>query len=60
MIERYEVLWSPWGITPCTHPVEVVAAMDRMPKADRWCGYSYPFGYPADAVGSFIEVRSCR
>ena len=55
-IERYEVFWSPWGITPCTHPSEVVAVVDRMPKADRWRGFGYLFGYPADAVDFFVEA----
>ena len=56
MIERFESFWSPWGITPCTHPSEVVAVVDRMPKADRWRGYGYLFGYPADAVDFFVEA----
>ncbi len=56
MIKRYEPFWSPWGVTPCTHPSEVVAVVDRMPKADRWRGYGYLFGYPADAVDFFVEA----
>lgn len=56
MIERYEAFWSPWGIAPCTHPSEVVAVVDRMPKADRWRGYGYLFGFPADAVDFFVRA----
>ncbi|MEM7755500.1 MAG: hypothetical protein AAF297_07665 [Planctomycetota bacterium] len=56
MIDRYEGFWSPWGITPCTHPTEMVAVVDRMPKADRWRGYGYLFGYPAQAVDFFVEA----
>jgi len=56
MIERFEPFWSPWGITPCTHPSEVIAVVDRMPKADRWRGYGYLFGYPVDAVDFFVEA----
>ncbi len=56
MIERFESFWSPYGITPCTHPSEIVAVVDRMPKADRWRGYGYLFGYPADAVDFFVEA----
>ena len=56
MIEQHEEFWSPWGITLCTHPSEVVAVVDRMPKADRWRGYGYLFGYPADAVDFFVEA----
>jgi len=47
MIDRYAEFWSPWGITPCTNPSEVVAVVDRMPRADRWWGYGYLFGYPS-------------
>jgi len=56
MIDRFSAFWSPWGVTPCTHPSEVVAVVDRMPKADRWRGYGYLFGYPADAVDFFVEA----
>ncbi len=56
MIERHERFWSPWGITPCTHPSVVVAVVDRMPKADRWRAYGYLFGYPNDAVDFFVEA----
>ena len=56
MIERLESFWSPWGITPCTHPTEIVAIVDRMPKADRWRGYGHLFGYPDDAVEFFVEA----
>ncbi len=56
MIERFASFWSPWGITPCTHPSEVVAVVDRMPRADRWRGYGYLFGFPADAVDFFVET----
>ena len=56
MIERHEVFWSPWGITPCTHPSEIVAVVDRMPRGDRWRGYGYLFGYPDEAVDFFVEA----
>ncbi len=54
MIERYDDYWSPWGITPCTHPAEIVAVVDRMPRGDRWRGYGYLFGYPSYAVNFFV------
>ncbi|HAW96863.1 MAG TPA: hypothetical protein DCX60_11345, partial [Phycisphaerales bacterium] len=56
MIERHESFWSPWGITPCTHPAEIVAIVDRMPKSDRWRGYGHLFGYPDDAVDFFVRA----
>ncbi|NRA57622.1 MAG: hypothetical protein HRU13_05840, partial [Phycisphaerales bacterium] len=56
MIKRYGDYWSAWGITPCTHPAEIVAVADRMPRADRWRGYGYLFGYPSHAVDFFVEA----
>lgn len=56
MIDRHATFWSPWGITSGTHPSEVVAVVDRMPKADRWRGYGYLFGYPDDAVDFFVAA----
>ena len=56
MIERHESFWSPWGITAGTHPAEIVAIVDRMPRDDRWRGYGYLFGYPDHAVDFFVEA----
>ena len=56
MIKRLESFWSPWGITPCTHPAEIVAIVDRMPRADRWRGYGHLYGYPDEAVDFFVEA----
>ena len=56
MIERFEIFWTPYGITPSTHPSEVIAIVDRMPRDDRWRGYGYLFGYPADAVDFFVTA----
>jgi len=56
MIERLESFWSPWGITPCTHPSEIIAIVDRMPRADRWRGYGHLFGYPDEAVDFFVAA----
>ncbi|MDB4775622.1 hypothetical protein OAG62_00715 [bacterium] len=42
--------------TPGNHPAEIVAIVDRMPRADRWRGYGYLFGYPDHAVDFFVEA----
>ncbi|XVJ60057.1 MAG: hypothetical protein HEQ23_11945 [Tepidisphaera sp.] len=57
MIEREAAFWSPLGITPCTHPAEVVAVVDRLPKADRWRAYGLLFGYPNYAIDFFVEAN---
>ena len=55
-IQRFEAFWSPWGSAPDTHPSEVLAVLDRMPKADRWRGFGHLFGFPADAVDFFVAA----
>jgi hypothetical protein len=54
MIEREREFWSPLGVTPCTHPAEVVAIVDRLPRADRWRAYGMLFGYPRYAIEFFV------
>ena len=56
MIERHDSFWGPRGVTPSTHPAEIVAVVDRMPREDRWRGYGYLFGYPDDAVDFFVDA----
>jgi hypothetical protein len=56
MIERHESFWTPRGITPDTHPTEIVEIVDRMPRDDRWRGYGYLYGYPDEAVDFFVEA----
>ncbi|MEM1183496.1 MAG: hypothetical protein AAGI53_00695 [Planctomycetota bacterium] len=56
MINTYAGFWARWGITSCTHPSKVIAIVDRMPRANRWRGYGYLFGYPPGAIDFFIEV----
>ena len=56
VIDRFDAFWSRWGITPETHPPEVIAVVDRMPRADRWRGYGYLYGYPAGAVDFFVRA----
>jgi hypothetical protein len=56
MIQRESTFWSPLGITPCTHPAEIVAIVDRLPRADRWRAYGLLFGYPNYAIDFFVEA----
>lgn len=56
MIDREREFWSPLGITPCTHPAEVVSVVDRLPRAERWRAYGMLFGYPRYAIDFFVET----
>jgi len=55
-IARDASFWGGYGITPSTHPAEVVALVERMPRSDRWRGYGLLFGYPRPAVEFFVEA----
>ncbi len=57
MITRESSFWSPLGITPCTHPAEVVAIVERLPKSERWRAYGLLFGYPNYAIDFFITAN---
>jgi hypothetical protein len=56
MVRREAAFWSPLGITPCTHPAEIVAIVDRLPRAERWRAYGLLFGYPNYAIDFFVEA----
>jgi hypothetical protein len=56
MLEREAAFWSPLGITPCTHPAEIVAVVDRLPRDDRGRAYGFLFGYPNYAIDFFVEA----
>ena len=56
MIDRERDFWSPLGITSCTHPAEVVAVVDRLPRAQRWRAYGLLFGYPRYAIDFFVDA----
>jgi hypothetical protein len=56
MLRSEAAFWSPLCITPCTHPAEIVAIVDRLPRADRWRAYGLLFGYPRYAIDFFVEA----
>ncbi len=57
MLQREAAFWSPLGITPCTHPAEIVAIAERLPRAERWRAYGLLFGYPNYAINFFVEAN---
>jgi hypothetical protein len=56
MIDRERDFWSPLGISTCTHPAEIVAVVDRLPRAQRWRAYGLLFGYPRYAIDFFVDA----
>lgn len=55
-IEAHAAFFATLGVTPSTDPREVVLAVENAPRAPRWRGYGYLFGYPDDAVDFFVRA----
>lgn len=56
MITRQQAFFASLGVTPSTTPQEVLAAVENAPRAPRWRGYGYLFGYPDVAVDFFVQA----
>lgn len=44
------------GVTPCTHPAEVLTRIENAEPGPRWRGFGYAFGYPDRAVDFFVDA----
>ncbi|SIO59956.1 hypothetical protein SAMN05444166_6217 [Singulisphaera sp. GP187] len=53
-IRAHHTFFSTYGITPESHPIEVVEKMEHAPTADRLRASGYLFGYPDHAVDFFV------
>jgi hypothetical protein len=47
-----------WGITPSSHPLQVLNAVETAEMTPRFAGYGYLFGYPDHAVRFFVEAAN--
>lgn len=56
LIERKRDFFATLGVTPSTHPHDVLAAVENAPRVPRWRGYGYLFGYPDTAVDFFVAA----
>lgn len=54
LIRRQSLFFGRLGVTESTDPQSVVAAVENAPRAERWRGYGYLFGYPDEAVDFFV------
>lgn len=59
-IRRHTGFFAPYGISPATHPVQAVYAVEYAPPADRSRGYGYLYGYPDHAVDFFVQAEDTR
>jgi len=56
LVEKQSDFFATLGITPSADVRDIVAAVENAPRADRWRGYGYLFGYPDDAVDFFVRA----
>lgn len=47
-----------WGVTPSSHPLQVLYAVENAESTARFAGYGYLFGYPDHAVRFFVEASN--
>lgn len=57
LLRAQSAFFAPYGLGPDTHPAEVFAAVERMPKLDRHRGFGLLFGYPAHAIEFFLAAE---
>ncbi|AGA28756.1 hypothetical protein [Singulisphaera acidiphila] len=55
-ITAHLAFFSTFGISPESHPIEVVEKMEHAPTADRLRASGYLFGYPDHAVDFFVDA----
>lgn len=46
------------GLSPGTHPAEVLSVVERMPRLERFEAYGHLFGYPSHAVDFFVRAAA--
>ena len=55
-VGRHAGYFGALGVTPSADPIQVVMAVEHAPRADRWRGYGYLFGFPDEAVDFFVRA----
>ncbi len=55
-IRAHADYFSPLGITPNAHPMDVLKTVEHAARVPRWRGYGYLFGYPDAAVDFFVTA----
>lgn len=56
LVRQYEREFALLGVSPHSHPMEILMAVEHAGEAQRWRGYGRLFGFPAAAVEFFIEA----
>jgi len=56
MLRERSAFWAPFGLTPNSHPLEVILETKHASKYDVCRGFGYLFGYPEYAVDFFVAA----
>jgi hypothetical protein len=56
VLKRHAAFFAPLGLTPGSHPMEVLTAIEWSDRSPRWRGQGYLYGYPDYAVDFFVEA----
>jgi hypothetical protein len=56
LIRRHSAFFGQLGVSESADPQAVVGAVENAPRAERWRGYGYLFGYPDEAVDFFVRA----
>ena len=59
-IRKHAEFFGSLGITPSSHPLQVIVTVENLPKLEQLRGYGYLFGYPDYAVDFFVEAEAKR
>jgi hypothetical protein len=55
VLARHAAFFAPLGLTPGSHPMEVLTTIEWSERGPRWRGQGYLYGYPDYAVDFFVE-----
>ena len=55
VLQRHAGFFAPLGLTPGSHPMEVLTTIEWSERGSRWRGQGYLYGYPDYAVDFFVE-----
>ncbi len=57
-VHAYPEYFGPLGITPASHPLQVLYTVEYQPPLERSRGLGYLYGYPRYAVDFFVEAQA--
>ncbi len=60
LLHAQAAFFAPFGLGPDTHPAEVMAVVERLPKLDRHRALGLLFGYPQHAIEFFLAAEAAR